>query len=286
MTFPVAVAVQRGVKAAVAVGGRRATALVKGLEARPTQEVAVPATVVGAIATTQVTRSGRCVGAGHAFRVLAGSGHATVEVDRRQLPIGPTALGPVEAQKRVNARPRVVRLAVEAKRVWRPIDHLRFAVAHGRARLKDRHVVGHEARVVEEVDEDAQTSHARHASPSLVLLHATEVGAVGRSSGVATHGTETLLGGQPTPKRHGAVVAVKRLVIRTRSATVGLTPEVGQAAVAGGVRTKAPGLVALRLTQGRGRFVDASLRLYFYQEEPGGPRPFPCVRREDFLFDP
>lgn len=125
-----------------------------------------------------------------------------------------------------------MRLTLEAKRLGRPVDHLRVALTDGRARLENRHVAQHEAGVVEEVDKDAQPGHARHTSPTLVLLHATEVGPIGGAGRMTAHGTKAVLGGREAAKRHGAIVAVKRLVIRTGSTAVGLAPVVGQAAVA------------------------------------------------------
>lgn len=167
----------------------------------------------------EVARPGRGVRPRYAVRVPPGRSHATEKVNGRRLPVGPAAIGPVEAKERIDVRPRLVRLAVEVEACVGPIDHRRVAITRGCPRQQDRHVAEHEGRLVEEAHEDAEPRHAGATRSAIVLLHATEVGSVGGPGGVAPHGAETVLGGRLAATGHEPQLAVGRLIGRPGTAT-------------------------------------------------------------------
>lgn len=200
----------------------------------------------------EVARPGRGVRPSHAFRVPAGGGHATKEMDGRRLPVGPAAIGPVEAKEGIDVRPGVMGLTLETERAVGSIDHRRVTVARGRPWKEDRHVARHEAGLVEEANEDTEPSHARPSRPPIILLHAAEIGPISGPGRLAPHGTNTLLGRRHAPAGHGPSITVGRLIGEPRAAP-------GEEAVAVQAETTMPvglipeaaKLMPVRLAQGR-----------------------------------
>lgn len=132
----------------------------------------------------QVARSGRCIGPRHAVRLPPRGLQTTELLHVRRVPFGQAAIGPVEAEQLGHGRPRD---ALKGRRLQTP-----FHLASDEVRTTGRpHVVADERRVIEEDDEDAPVVKAGSALLTVVLLHTTQIRAVGPALRVAPDEPDT-----------------------------------------------------------------------------------------------